>query len=120
MSLKVLNNDVIASLLELQVTFLTSEAILGSIQSHAVSDEEKFINLYDGALSAGIINVWDNEMTCKLKEITVDFKEKNIIKILHVSCEHAETYETLGLFLCDFCYGLEKEKASSYILHGNN
>ena len=101
------------------MTFLSSDIVLGSIQSHAESDEEKFIKLYDGALSSGIIGVSDNEMTCKLKEIAVNFKEENIVKILHVSCEHANTYKALGIFLRNFCYGLEKEKASSYILKGS-
>jgi hypothetical protein len=115
---QVLNVGVIAALQELDVTFLEPKIILASIQSLAET-EENFINLYDDALSSSVIDVSDDEMTCKLKEITVDFTENSILKILHVSCEYANTYEELGTFLRDFCHGLEKEKASSYILKGS-
>ena len=117
--LQVLNVGVIASLQDLHVTFLEPKIILASINSLAET-EENFINLYDDALSSSIIDVSDDEMTCKLKEITVDFAENSILKILHVSCEYANTYGELGTFLRNFCHGLEKEKASSFILKGSH
>jgi hypothetical protein len=120
MGLKVLNSGVIAALQEKDVTFLGPKNILASLQSLAESDENKFIELYDDALSTGVITVSNSEMTLKLKEITVDFAEKSIDDVLHVSCEHANTYRTLGIFLRNFCHDLEKERASSHIRKGNN
>ena len=79
----------------------------------------KFLKLYDDALSTEVIQVSDCVMTLKLKEITINFSEESISEIIHVSCEYASTYKYLGIFLRDFCYGLEKEKTPLYIHKGS-
>ena len=120
MQVKILDVNVFAALYELHATFLDTEYVFLCLQSLANNDEQCFIELYSDALSQSVIEVQDNEMILKLREITAGFTETNIVKILRVSCESANNYKRMAKIFREYCHGLDEDKSLLYISEGSN
>ena len=120
LQLNFLNVEVAVALQELHVNLLDTGTILHCLQSLAKSNENRFIKLYSEALTQNLIEVQDDEMIRKLKEISSDFTEKGIVNLLRKSCETANSYKRMGEIFREYCCSLDKEKASTYISKGRN